>query len=140
MGVCVWGGGSLRGLHGGGGLWYNPPRMRIISYKVSSKLLSPWLERVDFMIHYYSVHYYCSLSSSSPLGRLPVSRAGQLLLHSAELPPVPHSFSGSCLAAYGVKKNMPQSPTAVSTGVSTSAGKCCRQLPEAGQHTRRSVP
>ena len=72
--VCVVGEGvwSLGGLHGGGGLWNNPPRMRIISYEVSSKLLSPWLERVDFMIHYYSVHYYCSLSSSSPLGRLPV--------------------------------------------------------------------
>lgn len=50
-----------------------PPRMRIISYKVSYKLLlSSWLERVDFMIHYYSVHYYCSSIIFSPLGRLPV--------------------------------------------------------------------
>ena len=133
--------GSLGGLHGGGGLWNTPPRMRIISYKVSSKLLlSPWLERVDSMIDYYSVHYYCSVLSSLPWGGRLSARASQLLLHSVELPPVPHSSSGSCLAAYGVKKNMPQSPTAVSTGVSTSAGKCCLQLPEAGQHAGRSVP
>ena len=76
--------------------------------------------------------FFCSLLSSSPLGRLPVCQGRSAALYSMELPPVPHSFSGSCLAAYGVKKNMPQSPTVVSTGVSTSAGKCCRQLPEAG--------
>lgn len=29
------------------------------------------------------------------------------------------------LAAYGVKKNVSQPPTVTSTGVSTSAGKCC---------------
>uniref|UniRef100_A0A452VGI2 Uncharacterized protein n=1 Tax=Ursus maritimus TaxID=29073 RepID=A0A452VGI2_URSMA len=37
------------------------------------------------------------------------------------LSPWPCSLSGSFLAAWGVKKNLPQSPAAVSTGVSTSA-------------------
>ena len=44
-------------------------------------------------------------------------------------PPWPCSLSGSFLAAWGVKKNLPQSPAAVSTGVSTSAGERCPQVP-----------
>lgn len=86
------------------------------------------------IIHYY----YLPLTWGGCLS----ARAGQAAakLHGAALPLWSRSLSGSSLAAYGMKKNVPQSPTVVSTGVSTSAGECCPQLPGAGCRTGKIAP
>lgn len=76
-------------LHGGGSLWNSPTRMRIMPKKVPSKLLllSPWLERVDFIIHSLLFIIVVSCSPGE------AARAGQAVsqLHGAALPHCPVS-------------------------------------------------
>lgn len=109
--------------------WNSSKRMRITPKKGSSKFIAAPVAG-ESCVHYYCSFYY----SYCPLltwGGCLTARAGQAAseLRGATLSPWPCSLSGSFLAAWGVKKNLPQNPTAVSTGVSTSAGERCPQVP-----------
>lgn len=110
--------------------WNSSKRMRITPKKSSSKFITAPVAG-ESCLHYYCSFYYSYCPLLLTWRGCLAARAGQAAseLRGAALSPWPCSLSGSFLAAYGVKKNLPQSPAAVSTGVSTSAGERCPRVP-----------